>query len=312
LKRLTIEYIKAKTKELAEGYEYLETKYINSKTKMSFKCCKGHLFKATWNNFSKEKGTRCPYCYGNIKPTIEKIKTETQKLAKGYICISEKYKNTRTKLLFSCNKDHEFLMSWGNFKYSKNRCPICYIEDRMGKNNPNWKGGENVVWYNTYAHQIDWAEEVRRDPENKEYLQVRCSNCNKWFNPTNIEVRGRLNVLNGWNNGEQRFYCSDSCKQKCPIYRKVSYIKGKEPYLYRSSQKVWADLVKERDEYQCVKCGRKDLPLIAHHIEGLNVNPLESADIDLGVTLCEKCDKKIHSEIRCRKSDLRIDQLCKG
>jgi len=168
--------------------------------------------------------------------------------------------------------------------------------------------------FDTYATQIDWVEEVSRDPRNNELLQVKCTNseCNRWFNPTNQEVRNRINALNSINGGELRFYCSNECKQSCSIFYQKEHPKGfRNTDNDRLDQAEWATMVKERDGYQCVRCGRDDLPLIAHHIEGLNVNPLESADIDIGITLCEECDKLVHSEEGCRYSDLRKDQLCK-
>ena len=159
-------------------------------------------------------------------------------------------------------------------------------------------------------HQIDWIEEVQRDPENKDYLQIKCTNCDNWFSPTRREVEARIAAIYGRTKGENRFYCSEECKQSCSIYGQQMYPKGQKPYISRPDQAEWAKMVKERDNYICIKCGREDLPLVAHHIEGLNVNPLMSADIDLGVTFCLECDRLIHSEMGCRPSDLRRDSLC--
>jgi len=36
-----------------------------------------------------------------------------------------------------------------------------------------------------------------------------------------------------------------------------------------------------------------------------------SADIDIGITLCKKCDKKVHSNVGCRPVDLQKRNLCK-
>jgi len=167
--------------------------------------------------------------------------------------------------------------------------------------------------FDTFYHQIDWFEDVRRDPRNKELLQVRCTNssCKKWFNPTNTEIQCRIQSLNLKRRGEGRFYCSNKCKQSCSIYNQNKYPKGQKPYHSRLDQAEWAELVKERDNYQCVRCGSIE-GLVAHHIEGLNVNPLESADIDIGITLCSECDKKAHSEEGCRYIDLKKENVCGG
>ena len=38
-----------------------------------------------------------------------------------------------------------------------------------GDKHYNWKGGKNVAWFDTYAHQISFCEKIRRCPKNKDY-----------------------------------------------------------------------------------------------------------------------------------------------
>ena len=40
-------------------------------------------------------------------------------------------------------------------------------------------------------------------------------------------------------------------------------------------------------------------------MEGIEQNPIESADIDLGIALCKSCHDFIHSQNGCRRIDLR-------
>jgi len=165
--------------------------------------------------------------------------------------------------------------------------------------------------YDTYADRISWCEEVRRDPDNYDYLQIRCtqSSCRKWFTPTKMQVGSRLSSLNG-GRGELRFYCSDGCKQNCSIFWQKDYPKGFiNTDNIRHDQSDWANMVKERDNFECQKCS-STTNIEAHHIEGLNVNPLESADIDIGITLCTDCHKEAHDNIGCRTSDLTKKSLC--
>lgn len=49
------------TKEIAHGYELLYQEYIHNKSKMIFKCNKGHLFKMHWNGFLSSR-YRCQKC----------------------------------------------------------------------------------------------------------------------------------------------------------------------------------------------------------------------------------------------------------
>lgn len=162
--------------------------------------------------------------------------------------------------------------------------------------------------YNSWAPKIQFAEKVRQNPRSKKFLQVQCARCEKWFSPTNSMVSDRERFLNGHKKkGYSRFYCSDICKKKCPVFQKEKYPSGTAPYSSRGSgQKQWAELVIQRDK-RCVKCGSQE-KLIAHHFEGILWNPIESLDIDNGMTLCKKCHDKIHKQNGCRPADLR----CKG
>uniref|UniRef100_A0A6M3XQ86 Putative HNH endonuclease n=1 Tax=viral metagenome TaxID=1070528 RepID=A0A6M3XQ86_9ZZZZ len=312
-KRHSIKYVKEKTKEIAEGYKCLEENYINNRTKLKFKCKEGHIFFMKWAQF--QRGCRCPKCskYCN-RYTIEDIKEKTKEIAEGYKCISDKYKNTKNKLTFLCDKNHIFEMGWNDFKKG-HRCPICKKIKQKKEGNPFWKGGvveKNIALFDTYASQLDFCEEVRRDSENTDYLQVKCteSNCEKWFRPTRVQVVSRICSLNKLVDGENRFYCSDKCKNSCSIFGQHMYPKGFiNTDNIRYDQTEWASMVKERDNFECQRCGNKK-KLVAHHIEGLNENPLMSADIDIGITLCKKCHKKAHKEIGCRFVDMRKENIC--
>lgn len=67
-------------------------------------------------------------------------------------------------------------------------------------------------------------------------------------------------------------------------------------------------MVLERDSWTCQKCNKVDVELHCHHFEGIMINPIESADIDMCITLCVRCHKEAHLDIGCRY----IDLSCKG
>uniref|UniRef100_A0A6M3XU54 Putative HNH homing endonuclease n=1 Tax=viral metagenome TaxID=1070528 RepID=A0A6M3XU54_9ZZZZ len=162
--------------------------------------------------------------------------------------------------------------------------------------------------YNTYEHQISYAELTRHDPDNWELLQVKCTYCSKWFNPTNLSVYNRKVALErpAFIGGENRLYCSNGCKQLCPIFHKKKY-SAEQTNTKQLSREVQAELrqmVFERDEWTCIKCG-KTKSLQCHHIEGIHWNPIESADIDICVTFCVKCHGEAHKDKGCRYYDLQ-------
>lgn len=311
-KKLTIEEVKNYIESF--GYKLHSIKYKGSHKKLEIECIKGHTYKhSCWHSF--KRGQRCPKCAGNKKLTYEFVKEYIESFS--YSLLSEEYINAHQKLEIRCDRGHIYFVAFNSFKNINQRCPECYKIKITGEGHPNWKGGvikKNIPLYDTYAHQISWCEETRRDSKNRDYLQVRCTNsgCRKWFMPTLREMWDRLYALKSINGTESRFYCSKKCKDTCSIFWQVKYPKGfiQEDRI-RYDQKEWADMVKERDNYECVKCASKE-NIVAHHIEGLNINPIMSADIDIGITLCKECHKEAHIDIDCRFVDLRRDKLCYG
>ena len=81
-KKLTLEFIKQRTKEITKGYKCVADIYINCMTKILFICDKNHEFFMTWNNFKNRK--RCSECFGSKKHTIEYIKQKTKEIRTRY------------------------------------------------------------------------------------------------------------------------------------------------------------------------------------------------------------------------------------
>jgi len=190
-----------------------------------------------------------------------------------------------------------------------------YYENNKERNKEHIKEyNKSKSLYSTYFNQLT----VEEDPISDEngYLMVRCTYCKEYYYPTNREVKNRINCLNGKNPGECRLYCSDSCKSVCPLYGFNSYRhfqpgskeweerQNKEPDRDPKLQADWRKMILERDDYKCVKCGSTD-NLVAHHVEGIHWNPLESLDLDIGVTLCEDCNRKAHSLEGCSYYDMQ-------
>ena len=305
-KKLTYEFVRDYIKN--EGYELLSEEYKGALSYIMIRCDKGHVYEAPWNSF--KRGHRCHECsVDKYRLTHEYIEEYISKF--GYKLLS-KYKGNHKLMKIECDKGHKYKVSWNNFKQGV-RCAKCNFNNNKGKNCQSWKCGKEATWYNTYAHKIDWIEEVRRDPENNDLLQVRCteSSCRKWFNPTLNQVTSRVGALNNCTGGENSFYCSDECKKNCSIFNQKLYPKGFKNNEDTSRIEEWAEMVKERDGYVCKICGSKE-NLRAHHYESIWSNPIESADLDMGVTLCKKCHLgKAHKDIGCRFIDLTRKSLCR-
>jgi hypothetical protein len=181
-----------------------------------------------------------------------------------------------------------------------------------GKNHPQWKGGyfaKKLPLYETYMPQIAYAEECRQDPSDKKVLQVKCTYCGKWFTPTTTQVGERVRCLNGTQMGEGRLYCSNQCKQECPIFNRIHHPKGFKPATSREVQPELRQMRFKIDNHTCQKCEKHqdelDSGLHCHHIEGVRWEPIESADLDKVITLCKKCHIKTHKKEGCGYNDMQ-------
>jgi len=104
-----------------EGYRLLIEEYINTNQKLNYICPRGHKHNISWHNW--QKGQRCFYCNGNIKPTIEFIRSEFAK--EGHRLLTTEYKNAHQKLDCICPKGHKGTSTWNNWK-NGHRCPYCF------------------------------------------------------------------------------------------------------------------------------------------------------------------------------------------
>jgi 5-methylcytosine-specific restriction endonuclease McrA len=291
-----------------DSCEYCGEPFLSQKGKGRF--CDQTCFKKSDEYVEKIKsvhtGKKLTKEHIEIISKIHKGKTVTQETRNKMSEISKDgYKNGRKHPLLGKHHSEETKKKLSNYK---------------GRNTSNWKGGviENKIpLYDTYASQLDWCEEVRRNPDNPNILEVRCTHCNKWFIPTLDSTRRRVGYFKGYYNCEYRFYCSDKCKCSCSIYGKTLQTLMKEDAI-RAGRLKWVGLdrevqhelrqmVLERDNHTCRKCGATDKPLHCHHIEPVAINPIESADMDNCMTLCTDCHKEVHQKEGCKYGQLRID-----
>lgn len=174
----------------------------------------------------------------------------------------------------------------------------------------NKKHNNSCALFSVYEKQIELYEKIK---QNDVFLEVKCAYCGRWFKPTNREIRSRLNVINGLTHGEKRLYCSDNCKNECPIFNQKKWPRGYKKATSREVQPELRQMVLARDNYTCQKCGSQT-SLHCHHIEGILWEPLQSADIDMCITYCKTCHKKVHQiegcgyqDMRCNKKDISYE-----
>jgi hypothetical protein len=144
--------------------------------------------------------------------------------------------------------------------------------------------------------------EELRETENGE-IQVHCKNHNcknskekgGWFTPTYSQIKSRRDhICNPDGNGGSYFYCSQHCKDTCPLYN----LKG-DPYKnkntnkpYTSAEKeVFNNLVLRRDNEICYYCG-EHIATIVHHLRPQKLEPFFALDPDYAISVCKKCHYK--------------------
>jgi hypothetical protein len=99
----------------------LSTKYINSQTKYIWECSKNHKWQAI--AASIQTGSWCKICANKNKKNIFYWDSFVKKSYEGK-CLSEEYKNNKTKLYFECKNNHKFY-SKPNDVQQGYWCPYC-------------------------------------------------------------------------------------------------------------------------------------------------------------------------------------------
>lgn len=182
-----------------------------------------------------------------------------------------------------------------------------YLENRevLLKKNSDFvsKHNKQFAKYDKYCEELKIIEQIRRCPDDSDLLEVQCKFCHKWFNPTIISVKNRIHSISGKTTSSNNLYCSDDCKEACPIFGRIYYRKNQSPpKLYNTTEyDIWRDEVKNRNiveygELQCEYCNCKE-DLECHHIIPQKVNDNFALDPDNGVVCCKKCHgKKAHKD----------------
>lgn len=119
----TIEEMQEIAKE--RGGECLSAEYNGSFVKLKWQCSEGHIWLTTPSHI--KSGRWCPECVQKVKTkyTIDYMRSFAE--SKGGRCLSGKYVNNRTKLLWKCdNPEHPpFEKDFSHIIDRSQWCPIC-------------------------------------------------------------------------------------------------------------------------------------------------------------------------------------------
>ena len=279
----------------------------------------------------------------NFKKSLKILNLEDQNIVIACLYVNSLESISRLSKLFDVTEDqiikilkqenlYEYIVckSCGKLKhiseFSKNHnlrsskgiqtdCKICVAKRHR-------EDGLEYARYDIYSKKLNLYEEIR---DNNNILEVKCTYCGEFFKPLRKMVDLRVNTIMGYEqkrNSESRLYCSDTCKKSCPVYGKLPKTLIREDAiraglfipqdLNREVQPELRQMVFARDNYTCVKCNTHKNQLCkglhCHHVEGIRWNPLESADADQCITVCDTCHIKIHKQPDCGYHDMRCDK----
>ena len=275
-KKLTYEFVKGKFEK--EGYELLSNTYTNNKTKLKYRCPKGHEHQISYGEWN-HLGNRCPYCSGKARKTIEFIKLEFNK--EGYTLVTTIYKNAFRKLKYICPKGHEHSINWVNWSNGY-RCPYC-----AGQIKPEIEFIRNE--FKKEGYELLSKEYL----DNKQKLKCICPlghnysiSWNKWLMGRRCWVcsyikRSGSNSSN-WRGGI-------SCEPYCQIWL----------------DKEYKESIKERDNYKCQNpdCWGTSERLVIHHIDYVK----KHCDPWNLITVCNSCNTRANKN---RKYWQRLYEKC--
>ena len=110
---------------LDRGYELLSTEYINCSAPLKYLCPKNHLWKISYNSFSKGHG--CKKCYNiktgdRLRKPFDEVKKSFTK--RGYELLSTEYINNNTPVEYKCPEGHLGKIMFSNFS-SGHGCRKC-------------------------------------------------------------------------------------------------------------------------------------------------------------------------------------------
>ena len=117
-RRLTLDHMKTLARK--RGGNCLAEEYCGGKSKILWKCAKGHTWKAKPDNI--KTGKWCPYCAKRPPINIDDVRVLAK--ARGGQCLSTRYENALAMLRFRCAKGHVWQTNENRLQQGR-WCPVC-------------------------------------------------------------------------------------------------------------------------------------------------------------------------------------------
>jgi hypothetical protein len=278
------------------GCELLEKEYINSRTKLKYKCSCGNKSEILWHNF--KKGHRCNKCGNN--QTAEKQKL-TFKFIYGYFkeqrceLLEKEYKNNSIKMKYRCSCGNISKIKFSHFKDGC-RCKKCGLEKR--------KFSFEFIKKYFEEHGCKLLEKKYINCEDKMKYICSCGNTSKItfysFRQGHRCKKCGLEKISGKNNYNYNYNLTDK-------ERELNKSRCSDPCYVE-----WRTNIYKKDDYTCHKCSQRGGILNAHHIKNYATNQKIRLDISNGMTFCIDCHKKFHKKYgKIGNNQIQISEFLK-
>jgi Zn finger protein HypA/HybF involved in hydrogenase expression len=197
--------IKAKNK-FGDKYDYIDSEYINSSTKIKIKCVEHNEY---FNQIPSEhlrNKVGCNLCTRNPKvDTLFFIKKAKEIHGDRYDYNKTNYVNSNTKVSITCKKHGEFEVLPNN--HYKQNCPNCYNDNRS-LTNDEFMSKANEIHGNKYDYtnvvytsskesiEIICKEHGRFNQIPNDHIEGKgCPKCGSKYNKLELELKDYINNL---------------------------------------------------------------------------------------------------------------------
>jgi len=282
--------VKLKYEEVVKRFkkgncELLESVYINSRTKMKYRCECGNVSYITLDNF--RSGARCKKCASN-KISIQRSLSahEVDQLFKDNNCkMLGRYIRSDIPVKYRCECGNISKILIGNLRKGQ-RCSKCGVK----KNNESRRF--------SYAKVKSIFEDAKCKLITKTYINA--------FQKLKYECScGNISKIS-----LSSFQQGHRCR-KCGVEKVRTKVLGKKHWNYNPNLTEkdrqrwrwyylpeymgWRKEVFGRDRYRCQCCRKQGGNLNAHHKESFNNNSELRLNVNNGITLCKTCHDLFHS-----------------
>ena len=179
---------------------------------------------------------------------------------------------------------------------------------KYGVKNPKQSEIEKMKWVE--RHNFFCTIEDIKIENNK--FKVRCKNhkCKNskekdgWFEPTYTQLGERARSLESTDgSGGAYLYCSDECKQECPLFNLYSDPLQIQKKIYTEIEyQQFREFVLDRDKYICQYCDKKAEHV--HHERPQKLEPFFALDPDYAWSVCKECHYKYGHKDECSTGNL--------